>query len=303
MSASFDYYRIFYYVGRTGSITAAAGALYLTQPTISHAIRNLEEELGCTLFLRTKKGVIMTPEARQLYSHISIACEQILKGEEKLRAALQLSEGSLTIGATETVLHFYLIPWLKQYRSLYPDIKLKIANSSTPATLQTLKQGILDFAILVMDTDERVDRNRSCENDFHITPLESFHDIFVTGNDYTFLADKPVTLKQLTGYPLICLEKGTCTRSFLDNILATEQMEWIPDIELANSDLIMPMVTQNFGIGFTPEYFAREALAQKKAVALNLKEEIPARSICLVCTDSPRSAAAEAFIRMISPEA
>ena len=45
MSASFDYYRIFYYVGKTGSITAAANALFLTQPTISHAIRNLEKEL------------------------------------------------------------------------------------------------------------------------------------------------------------------------------------------------------------------------------------------------------------------
>lgn len=298
MSASFDYYRIFYYVGKTGSITAAANALFLTQPTISHAIRNLEKELGCTLFLRTKKGVLMTPEAKQLYSHISIACEQILKGEEKLQAALQLSEGSLTIGATETVLHFHLIPWLKQYRALHPGIKLKIANSSTPATLQALKQGILDFAILVMDMNSK-NSGMNYENDFHITRLKDFRDIFVAGSEYAFLAEKPVTLSRLTGYPLICLEKNTCTRSFLDNILAAEQIDWIPDIELATSDLIMPMVTQNFGIGFTPEYFAREALAQNKAVTLKLKEEIPPRSICLVCSDAPRSAAGEAFIRMI----
>lgn len=298
MSASFDYYRIFYYVGKTGSITAAASALFLTQPTVSHAIRNLEKDLGCTLFLRTKKGVIMTPEARQLYSHVSIACEQILKGEEKLQAALQLSEGSLTIGATETVLHFYLIPWLKQYRALHPGIKLKIANSSTPATLQALKQGILDFAILVMDMNSK-DPGMNYESDFHITRLEDFRDIFVAGSGYDFQAEKPVTLTQLTGYPLICLEKGTCTRSFLDNILTSAQVDWIPDIELATSDLIMPMVTQNFGIGFTPEYFAREALAQNKAVTLKLKEDIPPRSICLVCTDAPRPAAVEAFIRMI----
>ena len=153
MSVSLDYYRIFYYVGKTGSITAAANALFLTQPTISHAIQNLEKELGCTLFLRTKKGVLMTPEAKKLYSHISIACEQIRIGEEQLHAALQLSEGSVSIGATETVLHFYLIPWLKKYHSLYPNIKLKISNSNTPATLQALKQGILDFAVLVMNEE------------------------------------------------------------------------------------------------------------------------------------------------------
>lgn len=126
MSVSLDYYRIFYYVGKTGSITAAANALFLTQPTISHAIQNLEKELGCTLFLRTKKGVLMTPEAKKLYSHISIACEQIRIGEEQLHAALQLSEGSVSIGATETVLHFYLIPWLKKYHSLYPNTSLQL---------------------------------------------------------------------------------------------------------------------------------------------------------------------------------
>lgn len=296
MSVSFDYYRIFYYVGKTGSITAAARALFLTQPTISHAIQNLEKELGCTLFLRTKKGVIMTPEAKQFYSHISIACEQIMKGEEKLQAALQLSKGSVTIGATETVLHFHLIPWLKQYRALHPGIKLKIANSSTPATLQALKQGILDFAILVMDM------NSSYGEEFTITRLDDFHDIFVAGTEYAFLAENPVSLKELTGYPLICMEKNTCTRNFLDNLLSECQINWEPDIELATSDLIMPMVTQNFGIGFTPEYFAGEAFQQHRIVKLQITEQIPSRSICLVCTQAPRSAAGEAFIRMITPQ-
>lgn len=164
--------------------------------------------------------------------------------------------------------------------------------------LEALKQGILDFAILVMDMNSK-NSGMNYENDFHITRLKDFRDIFVAGSEYAFLAEKPVTLSRLTGYPLICLEKNTCTRTFLDNILAAEQIGWIPDIELATSDLIMPMVTQNFGIGFTPEYFAREALAQNKAVTLKLKEEIPPRSICLVCSDAPRSAAGEAFIQMI----
>lgn len=336
MSVSLDYYRIFYYVGKTGSITAAANALFLTQPTISHAIQNLEKELGCTLFLRTKKGVLMTPEAKKLYSHISIACEQIRIGEEQLHAALQLSEGSVSIGATETVLHFYLIPWLKKYHSLYPNIKLKISNSNTPATLQALKQGILDFAVLVMngENDYTADYGKNYENgceksygkdygDYHeshhgknykkdsrktfqITRLEDFSDIFVGGTEYAFLAEQtrnakqPVSLSQLTQYPLVCLEKNTCTRTFLDQILNEHQVQWSPDIELATTDLIMPMVTQNFGIGFIPEYFAQAAIEQQTAFSLPIVEKIPPRHICLVCTPTPHSAASEAFIRMLS---
>ena len=312
MSVSLDYYRIFYYVGKTGSITAAANALFLTQPTISHAIQNLEKELGCTLFLRTKKGVLMTPEAKKLYSHISIACEQIRIGEEQLHAALQLSEGSVSIGATETVLHFYLIPWLKKYHSLYPNIKLKISNSNTPATLQALKQGILDFAVLVMngENDNAADYEKNHKKDsgktFQITRLEDFSDIFVGGTEYAFLAEQtkntkqPVSLSQLTQYPLVCLEKNTCTRTFLDQILNEHQVQWSPDIELATTDLIMPMVTQNFGIGFIPEYFAQAAIEQQTAFSLPIVEEIPPRHICLVCTPTPHSAASEAFIRMLS---
>ena len=312
MSVSLDYYRIFYYVGKTGSITAAANALFLTQPTISHAIQNLEKELGCTLFLRTKKGVLMTPEAKNLYSHISIACEQIRIGEEQLHAALQLSEGSVSIGATETVLHFYLIPWLKKYHSLYPNIKLKISNSNTPATLQALKQGILDFAVLVMngENDYAADYEKNHKKDsgktFQITRLEDFSDIFVGGTEYAFLAEQtrnakqPVSLSQLTQYPLVCLEKNTCTRTFLDQILNEHQVQWSPDIELATTDLIMPMVTQNFGIGFIPEYFAQAAIEQQTAFSLPIVEEIPPRHICLVCTPTPHSAASEAFIRMLS---
>ena len=312
MSVSLDYYRIFYYVGKTGSITAAANALFLTQPTISHAIQNLEKELGCTLFLRTKKGVLMTPEAKNLYSHISIACEQIRIGEEQLHAALQLSEGSVSIGATETVLHFYLIPWLKKYHSLYPNIKLKISNSNTPATLQALKQGILDFAVLVMneENDYAADYEKNHKKDsgktFQITRLEDFSDIFVGGTEYAFLAEQtrqtkqPVSLSQLTQYPLVCLEKNTCTRTFLDQILKEHQVQWSPDIELATTDLIMPMVTQNFGIGFIPEYFAQTAIEQKTAFSLPIVERIPPRHIYLVCTPTPHSAASEAFIRMLS---
>ena len=312
MSVSLDYYRIFYYVGKTGSITAAANALFLTQPTISHAIQNLEKELGCTLFLRTKKGVLMTPEAKNLYSHISIACEQIRIGEEQLHAALQLSEGSVSIGATETVLHFYLIPWLKKYHSLYPNIKLKISNSNTPATLQALKQGILDFAVLVMngENDYAADYEKNHKKDsgktFQITRLEDFSDIFVGGTEYAFLAEQtrnakqPVSLSQLTQYPLVCLEKNTCTRTFLDQILKEHQVQWSPDIELATTDLIMPMVTQNFGIGFIPEYFAQAAIEQQTAFSLPIVEKIPPRHICLVCTPTPHSAASEAFIRMLS---
>ena len=73
MNISYDYYRIFYYVAKCGSFTQAANALLGNQPNITRAIKSLEYELGCTLFIRSNKGVALTPEGEKLYQHIEVA--------------------------------------------------------------------------------------------------------------------------------------------------------------------------------------------------------------------------------------
>ena len=101
MSVSFDYYKIFYYVAKYRNITTAAKALFLSQPTVSKYIQSLEEALGCALFVRSKKGVSLTPEAELLYPHIAQACELILQAEEELFSRQSLQSGVIRIGASK----------------------------------------------------------------------------------------------------------------------------------------------------------------------------------------------------------
>ena len=82
MYISYDYYRIFYYVAKYKSISQAAKQLLQNQPNLSKAIQNLESALDCTLFIRTRHGVTLTPEGEKLYAHIKIAFEHIEAGEE-----------------------------------------------------------------------------------------------------------------------------------------------------------------------------------------------------------------------------
>ena len=92
MSVNFDFYRTFYYVGKYKNITAAAKALFVTQPTVTHAIQALERELNCSLFIRSQKGVSFTPEGAVFYRQIAAACETIFEAEQNLEAAKNLSE-------------------------------------------------------------------------------------------------------------------------------------------------------------------------------------------------------------------
>ena len=122
ISVSYDSYKVFYYVAYYQNITLAAKALYLTQPTVSHYILNLEKELNCKLFVRSKRGMQLSPEGELLFEHIAKAYEEISYGEEKLKEYLNLGKGIIKIGATETTLRYYLISALGKFKEKYPNI-------------------------------------------------------------------------------------------------------------------------------------------------------------------------------------
>lgn len=279
MDVSYDYYKIFYTVAKYGSITAAAQALFLTQPTVSKTLARLEEKLGCTLFLRSKKGVSLTPEAVQLYAHIAPACEHILKAEEELVSRQAAAAGSIRIGASETTLHHFLLPFLERFRLAFPDVRLKIANTSTPAALTALRDGLIDCAVITSPVETE---------GLNVTALTTFEDYVIAGTRYADLATAPLTLATLEGRPLICLEEGTTSRRCLQQYFLQQGLTLRPDIELATSDLIVPLVRHNLGIGFVPAEFAREALQAGEVVRLELTPPLPRRRICLV-TDAGRS--------------
>lgn len=97
------------------------------------------------------------------------------------------------------------------------------------------------------------------------------------------------------------MEKGTITRQIFDEFFLSHHLVLEPDIELATSDLIAPMVASGLGIGFVPETFAKERLSDGTVIELKLKEPIPMRDICLVTKkDHIQTIAAKAFIQMLT---
>ena len=148
MDISYDYYRIFYYVAKYKSFTGAAEALLNSQPNITRTMKKLEKELGCTLFVRQRHGIALTPEGEKLYAHISVAFEHISYGEQEIARDKSLQSGIVTIAASEIALHCILLPTLKKFRNTYPGIHIRILTHSTPQAMDMLKRGLADFAIV-----------------------------------------------------------------------------------------------------------------------------------------------------------
>lgn len=280
-----DSYRVFYYVAQYRSFTKAAQMRYSNQPNITRTIKNLEQALGCTLFIRTSRSVQLTPEGEELFSHICPAMQQIQAGEDSVQLQSCLQSGTVSIGASEIALHRILLPALETFRQQYPGIRLRIFNSNTQQAVSSLKNRLVDFSLVTPPIEQ--------EGLFQRTVLASFSEVPVCGSAYSHLADRSLTLEQLSSYPLISLCKGSSTQLLYTNWFHEQELTFAPDIEAATADQILPMVRANLGIGFIPEHTAKEAASDGSIMILHLKEQPPMRTICLLKRkDTPLSVAA-----------
>ena len=292
MNISYDYYRIFYYVAKCGSFTWAAKALLNNQPNITRAIKTLEYELGCTLFIRSNKGVTLTPEGEKLYQHIAVAFQQIETGEAELSLDKTLQKGIVSIAVSEVALHGLLLPVLENYHILYPGVRIKLSNCSTPQAITELKNGLADFALVTTPT--------GIKDDMKSVNIKSFLSVAVCGTAYSKLKNKEVTLKEITEYPIVSLDSKTKTYELYSKWFSDNGLVFSPDIEAATTDQLLPMIKHNLGIGFVPEMFVENDNEKERIIRLRLKERIPNGSICLVTKkDRSPSIAAQQLVDML----
>ncbi len=292
MQISYDYYRIFYQVAKLKSFTRAAEVLFSNQPNVTRAIKNLESELGCILFVRSNRGVQLTDEGQKLFIHINRAFENIQRGEEELALGKSLGSGIVSIGASETALHCLLLPVLKQYKAAHPGVSIKVSNHSTPQAVAALKNGLVDIAVVTTPLEE--------SENHRVVKIKSFCEAAVCGNAFSYLADKEIGFAELLHYPIISLGAETKTYEFYTNLFAQNSLSFRADIQAATADQVLPMVKHDLGIGFVPEEFIRNEKDQKSVFVLKLADEIPPRYICIVKrTDTSLSPAAKELERML----
>ena len=122
MSIRLELYKIFDKVAKCQSFSKAAKELYMTQPAVSQAIMQLEDELKIRLFTRTPRGVILTNEGKLLFEYTNSAISLLDTGEKKLKESRDLKKGELKIGVSDTISRYYLLPYLERFHKSYPNI-------------------------------------------------------------------------------------------------------------------------------------------------------------------------------------
>ena len=294
MNSNFEYYKIFYYVAKYENLTKAATALKTSQPAVTRTIHKLEGELGCRLFTRSKTGMKLTPEGRTFYGYVAAGCAQFFKGENDLSNLISLENGTIYISATETALHCYLFQAMEEFNSLYPNVRFKILNNSTTESVNAVKEGKVDLAF--------VSANLQVAKPLRLKILRKYRDILIAGMRFEELkaGKEELSLKELVSYPWISLTAETITRRFLNEYFEKNGLTFAPDMELATTDMILPAVRHNLGLGFIPAEFADAELKSGQVFEIKVKEKLPERNIVLIYDmEYPQSIAAKEFQKFL----
>lgn len=278
MSVSYEYYKIFYYVGKYKSFNKAAKILNNSQPNITRTMNNLETELGCKLFIRSNKGVALTSEGEKLFLHVQAAHELLRMAEAGIDSSKNLHNGHVSIGfsigITEILLHDKILPILHDYHLLYPGTHIRIINNSTPNLVSEVSAGQIDMAVVTSFYNSSLNLNE--------TILNSFQDILIAGPSFSHLKDGIFTLSELVQYPIINLWQGTETFDFYKKIFKSHGLPFEPEVETATTDQVLAFVSNDMGIGFISPEYAKNSLNKGEVFQLTLAENIPARNISLI---------------------
>ena len=148
-NTDYNLYKIFLYLYEQKSISKTANLLYVSQPAISYSLKELENQLGYTLFYRNSKGIEPTMEAKELYSYISTAFNIVKSGEDHIKSLNSLNVGCIRIGTPSFIGVFYLSSFIADFRKLYPGIKFEIISRSTSDMVEMLETRKID---LIVDT-------------------------------------------------------------------------------------------------------------------------------------------------------
>ncbi len=292
-----ELYKVFYTVARCGSLTKAAEELYISQPAVSQAIKQLEGQLGTPLFNRLHRGMELSAQGGEvIFEDVEKALKLLAGVEDRLEELRDSPSGTLRIGASETIFQYLLPDRIAEYHRLYPKVRIELIEGKTPLILESLKNDRCDVGFLNLpirdDSDLRMYERVSLLND-----------IFIAGKGFEELAGRTLTLGELKEYPLLLLDRNTVAREAFDAFAESMGETFTPAVEVDSWGLMKQLVERGMGIGVIPREYAIRRLREGTIFELNVTPPLPSRSVGMaVPRERSLSFSLRLFLKMFSAD-
>lgn len=251
--------RAFTAIAETGTFTAGAQRVHVTQAAVSMQIRQLETELGASLFIRAPRRVILTEageslleRARRILREHDVAVAEIaeLAGAER---------GRLRVGSASAMVSADPLPQiLKELRERHPRAEVTIVSGTSEALVRQILAGELDVAFVSLPVEARGIQTEGLSRDELVAIASPRHRL---------AKQKVLSVFALAGEKLILGERGGNTRRLIDELFAEAGVQPVVAMELSRLSAIKRMVEEDMGVGIIPMRSATEEVSEGRLVA------------------------------------
>lgn len=277
-------------VAETLQFTRAAEKLFVTQPTLSHQIAQLESHIGTPLFDRIGKAIRLTEAGRLFRTHATRAIKELEAGQTALAELEGLVRGTLTIGVIQSFSRTLLPPILGEFLSGYPNIRLRVEEMTAPTIEHRLAEGSLDLGIAFAP---------SGMEDIEVEPILEERLLLVVGQNHPLARRRNLRLAELDRQPMALLGTDFSTRRLIDGYFAEAGVQVDPVCETNSIEVMLGAVMQSRLATIIPENALSRNNTMKNIRVLFLRDPVPVRiSALLWPRHSFRTVAARTFARM-----
>ena len=254
---SLDYYRVFYYVAKYKNITRASEVLMISQPAITQTIKKLEDTINIKLFIRTKKGVVLTKEGEKMFALVQNIAFAVKNVDGYINETNIMNNGEIIVGCGGNIFRRIVLKAFKLFNKKYPNIKLVQYENTQDNMLKALKNGEIDICI--------TQSTSVMSEELLFSHLFYEKHVFVATKKY-------LSENKEDQYRYIVQEEGSFNRKLFDKYINDKSKIVVEDSGYNTS---LSFCTNNLGVALLPEYIISDNLKSGELVELHKDLSMP----------------------------
>lgn len=280
--------RYFLAVVDAGSVHRAAEDLFVSQPSVSQALRRLERDLGADLFHRTGRWLVLTPAGRALVEPARDVLRSLAVARTTVHAVDGLRGGRLLVSSMPSQAVSPLAPLIRRFRDRYPGVEVGVSTAAQPAdVIDTVRRGRAEVGLVAVPNRSPVEPGLR----FHLLEVQSY--LLVTGPAAPLpCGDGPLRVDQLPDLPLVIGQPGTGMRRVADEILAASGCTVAVEIE--HREALLPLVLAGVGAAVVADSW--RSLARSAGLLVRPIDTAESLHVGLVTAAARPSPAASALL-------
>ncbi len=251
--------KIFVTVCDCGSITEASRKLYVSQPSISAAIKDIEEEYQIKLFDRISKRLLLTEPGSRLLEQARFLMKQYDSIELTLRNWDQ--NGVLRVGSSITIGNRFLSDFVSTFKLRHENIRIKVAINSSEKIEAMVLENELDFGLI-----ESVPHHKNIESSIFLKDEL----VIICAKDHPLAECGQISLDQFSESDLLLREKGSGTRELFDSMMSVHNKSIEPLWESVSTQALVRAVTAGIGLSVLPYWLVQEDIKAETIATLKI---------------------------------